>query len=56
MLKKQQPQMEAVVTWRPTPGLRNEDVLTLSVPNGKDTEMRVNGLCAEPKVRHPTPG
>jgi hypothetical protein len=42
--------MEAVVTWRPTPGLRNEDLLTLSVPNGKDAELRVTGLCAEPKV------
>jgi hypothetical protein len=37
-------QMEAVVTWRPTPGVKNEDVVSLSVPGGKDAVRATTGL------------
>jgi len=43
-------QLDAVVTWRPGPGLKNEDILNLSVPGGKETELKVVGMCSEAKI------
>jgi hypothetical protein len=42
--------MDAVVTWRPLSGIKNDDVLSLSVPGGRDAELKVMGICTETKV------
>lgn len=43
-------QVDAVVTWRPLPGVKNEDVLGLSVHGGVDTHIKVRGISPETKV------
>ena len=42
--------MEAIITWRPISGVRNDDILALSIPGGKDVELKVHGVCTESKV------
>merc|ERR1719502_1687792 len=39
--------IDLTVTWRPSPGFKNEETLSLHVPSGKDLELKLSGFLPE---------